>query len=246
MRGRAARAAAIGGAYRSCIRRATLVVYVSLVVLAVILAPLLIEDVGLDLDATGMAGWYSVAVAVFVSGVYWTQAVIVVAIEAARVGEPPPPARTILRRAAERTNALTVALVLLVALAGVSIYTLFALLLLVARFTLVVPVLELEKTSVLGAFRRSWHLTAGRTWRTFGLMLSNGLLITIAFSFTLGIASGIVTAATADSGAAVYVGASAATLLAAAIPTSMLLAHVGTSWSLLYYDLRRGNPVPGA
>jgi hypothetical protein len=193
-----------------------------------------------------MVGWYSEAIAVFVSGVYWTQAVIVVAVESARIGEPPPSARTIVKRAAERTNALTIALILLVALASVSIYTLFALLLVAARFTLVVPVLELERTSVLGAFRRSWQLTAGRTWNTFGLMLSNSLLVTLAISAALGIASGIVAAATANSGAAVYVGASAAALLAAAIPTSMLLTHVGTQWSLLYYDLRRKRPALGA
>ena len=41
----------------------------------------------------------------------------------------------------------------------------------VVRSSLYWPVVVLEKRSVLGAFTRSWQLTAGRWWRTLGLEL---------------------------------------------------------------------------
>ena len=41
----------------------------------------------------------------------------------------------------------------------------------VVRSSLYWPVVVLEKRSVFGAFTRSWQLTAGRWWRTFGLEL---------------------------------------------------------------------------
>ena len=244
-RSRTQRLAAIGSPYRRSIFTAALAVYLGLIVLAVVLAPLFIEDAGLDVDAAWLAGWYALGIVLFVSGVYWTEAAIVVAVEAARVGAPPPSPLAIVRRAAGRVNALSIALVLVVALAATSLVTFYVMLLVLARFALVVPVLELEDRSVLGAFRRSWHLTAGRTWRTLGLVLGSAAVVGLGFGVTLAVANSLVAAVVSNAGAAVFVGASAVALLLAAIPMSLLLAWVGTDWSLLYYDLRGRRPAAG-
>ena len=244
-RHRRQRLAAIASPYRRSFFTAALAVYLGLIVLAVVMAPLLIEDAGLDVDAAWLAGWYTLGIVLFVSGVYWTEAAIVVAVEAARVGDPPPSPLAIVRQAAGRVNALSIALVFVLALAAVSLVTFYAMLLVLARFAFVVPVLELEDRSVLGAFRRSWHLTAGRTWRTLGQAAGSALLVGLTLGVTLAVANGLVAAATTNAGAAVFVGASAVALLVAAVPISLLLVWVGTDWSLLYYDLRSRRPASG-
>jgi hypothetical protein len=62
----------------------------------------------------GAVLWAAVAFALFGSGVYWTQAVVSVAVESIRQGEELGPVDA-LRRAIRRVNGLSVALVLIAA-----------------------------------------------------------------------------------------------------------------------------------
>jgi hypothetical protein len=49
----------------------------------------------------------------------------------------------------------------------------------VARLALAIPALVLERLGPLPAIRRSWSLVEGSTWRTFGIVLLAGLVITV-------------------------------------------------------------------
>jgi hypothetical protein len=44
------------------------------------------------------------------------------------------------------------------------------------RLAMVLPVISLERTGPIHALRRSWHLTGGNAWRTFGVLLLAGIL----------------------------------------------------------------------
>jgi membrane-anchored glycerophosphoryl diester phosphodiesterase (GDPDase) len=45
------------------------------------------------------------------------------------------------------------------------------------RFAMATPALVLEDLGVVRSLRRSWALTRGRFWRTFGVLLVAGLLV---------------------------------------------------------------------
>lgn len=47
------------------------------------------------------------------------------------------------------------------------------------RLALATPALVLEDLGVLGSLRRSWRLTPGLFWRTFGILLASSLLVSI-------------------------------------------------------------------
>jgi membrane-anchored glycerophosphoryl diester phosphodiesterase (GDPDase) len=47
------------------------------------------------------------------------------------------------------------------------------------RFAMATPALVLEDLGVVASLRRSWALTRGRFWRTFGVLLVAGILVGI-------------------------------------------------------------------
>lgn len=201
------------------------------------LAPLLVDDFSEDVLDTLLV-WIVYAVALFASGIFWTQAAVVVSVEAVRVGERPLGLGELLRRAWSRANGLTVALLLLVPLVALSVFTLVGTLLL-APFAVVVPAILLEDRPVLAAFGRSWSLCRGRVARAVGLLLASAL----AFAATAGVACALaVTVAAHVVGAAgplAFALACALALVAATVPVGAVLAVFGSAWCLFYYDARR-------
>jgi hypothetical protein len=212
------------------------VLYVGLVGLATVLVPMMVADLGSNAVADGLTMWMGLSLVIFVSGVYWTQAVLVTAVEAARTGEHVSPARLI-RQASEHANALTVAILLLAAMLFAAACTFFALLPFVARFALAVPAIVLEDAPVLKAFGRSWHLTQGKTGRALGLSIASGAVVGATVGLALGIGLGIVGALIPGAGLWTYCLGAAVALVLASVPVSFVLARVGSAWCLFYYDL---------
>jgi hypothetical protein len=200
-------------------------VYAVLATVAAVLGFLLVADSG---DPWAILFFAELVVLLLASGVYWSLAVLVVAVEEIRVGARVSVWRT-LTIASRRANALSVALVGILFLAAASAYTFFLASILLGRLTLVAPALVLEDTRVLGAFRRSWQLTRGQTWRLFGLLLLSGALL----AATVGVTLALIAPAVESAGAAVVV------LVLLAIAFVVVLAWVGAAWSLVYEDSRR-------
>jgi hypothetical protein len=176
------------------------------------------------------------ATVLLVSGVYWTQAVVVTASEQIRVGDPAASVWGTLARASRRVNALTAALILLLAVPVLLVFTFLLALPVLGRLTMVAPALVLEDTRVFGAFRRSWQLTRGQTWRLLGLLLLS--------YFSLGVVvqmAGFVTAPLSTVSGGPAVGLGAALSVAALV---VAVAWLGAAWSLVYHDARRALP-PG-
>jgi hypothetical protein len=209
-------------------------VYTVLVVVLLVTASLFVADAPEDLWA--WAAFLVIAATLLASGVYWVQAVMVLAIEEARVGSAPSMGRTLVR-AARRANALSAALVLLLLLAGAACLLVLPLLI-AGRATLVAPALVLEDRRVLGAFRRSWQLTRGQTWRATGFVLVSALLLgAVPFAVDT-IPKPAAERLAEDPGPVGWIG-----VLALAVPSivafAVLLAWLGAAWSLLYEDARR-------
>lgn len=217
----------------------TAATYGVLLAVAVLLAFLTVVDYP---DPFVIVGVFApLAVILLGSSVYWTQAVVVTAVEEARAGDPGASVAGTLERASRRANALTAALLLLAPLGLAAIYGWYALvtLLLLARFTLVAPALVLEDRRVLGSFGRSWRLTQGRSWRTLWLFLLSAAILLTAAGVELFLVLSV-----ADSTESV-VGAALASLLVVsilAVPFVVLLAWIGAAWALLYGDARRMRP----
>jgi hypothetical protein len=213
----------------------TLLVYAAFGLLAGVFVPISLGDT----SSSGDVGtWLGFAIALFTSGIYWTQATVVAAVESIRRDVPAGPVEHI-RGAAEHVNALSAALVLLLLMLyplASMVWLVFPVLLL-ARFALVVPVLMLEDRRVLESLGRSWSLTEGRTWRVAGLALVSiaALAIVIALGSLIGIG---VTAGLSQSGGMGDALAMTAALVIASVPVSAVIAWLGTAWCLLYYDLR--------
>lgn len=218
------------------------VMYVGLVGLATLLVPMMVADLDSNAATSGLVLWTSLSLLIFLSGIYWTQAVVVTAVEASRTGEHASATRLI-RRASEHANALTVALLLLAALLLSAFYTLFLVLPLVARFGLVVPAIVLEDMPVLKAFGRSWQLTRGKTWRALGLLITSGAAVGATVGLALGVILGIVGAVIPDAGLWAYCLGAAVALSLAGVLVSLVLARVGSTWCLFYYDVRHDDAL---
>jgi hypothetical protein len=205
-----------------------------LVGIAALVAVLLVDGV----DEYAIAVFGVVAPLLLVSGVYWAQAVVVTASEQIRVGADDASTWGTLVRASRRVNALTTALLVLLALALLVPLTLFLALLVAARLTLVAPALVLEDTRVLGAFRRSWQLTRGQTWKLLGLLLLSYLVLGTVIQ-----AVGFVTTGLFDEYEILAPALVGVVLVAAGLVVA--IGWLGAAWSLVYEDSRRAHPAGG-
>lgn len=99
------------------------------------------------------------------------------------------------------------------------------------------PVLMMERTGVLEAFRRSWNLTAGFFWRNLGV-----LVVASAVAGALaGVASmpiSILSSGLVSLGTEFVVVASIASVLLAALLNAIVTPFLAAITSLLYVDLR--------
>jgi len=212
-------------------------VYVVLLAIAVILGFLVVAD---SPDVWTITYYVFLVFLLLESGVYWMQAALVVAVEDARVGGPDASVWATVVRASRRVNALTAALLVLIAFGGISVLLLLLPLVLIGRFALVAPALVLEDTRVLGAFARSWELTRGKTMRLFGFVLLSGLILAWIPGAATMIPGTVATAALGEAGGLVVQG------ILGSIVLVVVLAWLGASWALVYEDARRARPVGGA
>jgi len=206
-------------------------VYAVLFAVAVVLGLLLVADSD---DIFVLFFYVQLVVALLASGVFWAQAVLVTAVEQARVGGSTSVWRTLVLTS-RRANALSAALVGLLLVAASTVLTSFLTTPVLARLALIAPALVLEDTRVLGAFGRSWQLTRGQTWRLVGLLVLSGGI--------LGLGASILSGLLAPAGDSVAGAIVAVAVLGVAFV--VLLAWVGAAWSLVYEDARRVRP-PGA
>lgn len=102
------------------------------------------------------------------------------------------------------------------------------------RFILAPPVIMLEHAQTLASLRRSWHLTRGQFWRTFGIILLTGVIVS-AIVGILGVPFGwLITLLSMDAPRA---GATVA-LVGAGLATTVVLPFVSAVVSLIYIDIR--------
>jgi hypothetical protein len=208
-------------------------VYAVLLTIAAVVSVLLTDSV----DEFTAGAFAVFATLLFVSGMFWTKAVVAVAAQEIRVGSEEASVWGTLVRASRRVNALSAALVPLLLVTVLGAATVWALLAVVARLTLVAPALVLEDTRVIGAFRRSWQLARGQTWELLGLLLLSYLTVGVVV-----FAAGEVTAPISSGGSAVAVVAGGCLTAGALV---VPVAWLGVAWSLVYEDSRRRLP-PGA
>ncbi|HSC93306.1 MAG TPA: RDD family protein [Gaiellaceae bacterium] len=235
-------ARALPFATRAAAKDATWRVYGGLVGLSALLLPLLVADGETELDALELVvSWVAVAGVVLLSGVYWSQAAIVVALEAVRVGEGRLPLGELLRRALARANAMTLAVLVLAAFVAVAALVPYALplsIFLVARFGLVVPALVLEGRTVHGAFLRSWQLTRGRTFHAAGLLLGTVVPVVVLLLLSLALFVPVALLFTLHAGVVELALVGGAVAFVFTLPASRLLGTFGSAWCLFYYDRR--------
>jgi hypothetical protein len=124
-----------------------------------------------------------IALATAIVGQYWLQGAIVIAVQDARDGTFDTGPRAIFSRVAPLLGSLVVAGIL----AGLGVAAGLVLLIVPGLFLLTIwsmlsPVIVLERSGVGAAFGRSRALVRGHGWRVFGLILVTAILTGIAGS----------------------------------------------------------------
>ena len=130
----------------------------------------------------------------------------------------------------KQLEGLAVLLILVLFVVGVWVYV---------RLTFATPALVLEDLRVMAAIRRSMTLTKGRWWRTLGVLLLSGIVISIinqVLQAGLGFASGLVIGLTMP--ASGTTGTLVAGALAALLASALTAPFVSGVISLLYIDAR--------
>ena len=114
------------------------------------------------------------------------------------------------------------------------------------RLSLVPSVLLLERTKLVPAMRRSWSLTTGYFWRTFGIQILIAVMVATAaqiVTFPVSIIMGIITAMTnPNSDPAILADTTLLTLVVSTIVGSLVgsvtAIITSASTALIYIDLR--------
>jgi hypothetical protein len=242
---RSRRAQALVGRHTARIVGSVLGTYAVMIGLAVVFGGLVLLDGGGEWGGYGI--WFTYAALLFMSGVYWTQAVVVVVVEEVRTGDAAGFAET-LRRATRRLNGLAATLLvlgsalfvlLLLAYVGVGVLGLLVLPFVLGRFALAVPAIVLEDMRVTEAAAASWRRTRRRTWRLGWAVVLSSVVVQGVAGVATGTAFGVLTPLleSASSGAA-FVAVGSLAFVVAAVPIALVLAWVGAWWTLVYHDLR--------
>lgn len=239
------RAQALVGRHTARIVGSVLGAYVVMIGLAVVFGSLVVLDG--DGEWGGYEIWFSYAALLFLSGIYWTQAVVVVVVEEVRTGDAVGFAET-LRRATRRLNGLaatllvlgiTVLVLLALVLVGIGVLGLLALPFVLGRLALAVPAIVLEDMRVTEAAAASWRRTRRRTWRLgWAVVLSSLVVQLVAGAATSTAFSVLSPLLESTSSGAAFVAVGSLAYVVAAIPIALVLAWVGAWWTLVYHDLR--------
>ena len=121
------------------------------------------------------------------------------------------------------------------------------LLFLTVRWSLVVPVVVIERAGALEALGRSWRLVSGSSWRVFGYLLAFALVIGVISFAIVFLATLVLTLATMSMRSAANAPAlGAAITFVNGLVGAVLMAIPAIGMTLLYLDLRfrKGEEVP--
>jgi hypothetical protein len=184
------------------------------------------------------AGSYGLlaAVPLWLTGVFWVQAALAPLVQDVRWGKPPPSLAETFRRATRRANRISVAGIL----AAVGIYVGFYLLVipglvLLVRWSLLVPTIMFEGAGVFTAFARSRDLVRGNAWRVFGFVVGS-IVLFFASLVAIGALSAGIGSDQSGLGGWLVLGAISVAVLSLTTP---LIALV---WTMAYFELRAEHP----
>jgi hypothetical protein len=185
----------------------------------------------LQLDAYGLF----FAIPLWLTGVFWVQAGLAPIVEDARSGRPKPSLQDVVNRAGKRVNRISVAGIL----AAVPIYLGFYLivpgLILLTRWSLLVPVIMFENAGVFTAFARSRDLVRDNAWRVLGFIVGSVALF-IGSLLAIGFVSGALAGDLAGFGGWLVLGAISIAVLSLTTPFIALV------WTMSYLELRAERP----
>ncbi len=167
---------------------------------------------------------------VALAGIFWLQGALVEAIRDIRDGRADLSIRETLSRVRPRVGTLGVAglLAALGIVLGLLLFIVPGLVLLVF-WSLIVPVIVLERAGVFESFGRSRELVRGNGWSVFGVIVTTVLLVVLA-----GIVIGI---------ALVWLPNPIEGYVSNVVSNTLLAPFSALAWTLMYYHLRGGAPA---
>ena len=176
---------------------------------------------------TWALGWFGALLGAFISiiGVFWLQGALVEAVADIRDGRADLTIGQTFSRAQQHIGRLAIAGIL----AGIAIA--FGLLLLIVPglylmtiWSVLIPVIVLEKRAVMEAFGRSRELVSGNGWNVFGV---------IVISFLILIAAGIVIGI-----ALIWLRGPFGEFVRSVISNTITIPFVALAWTVMYFRLR--------
>lgn len=185
-----------------------------------------------SLALTAALGLLGALAAAFVSlaGVFWLQGALVAAVDDVRDGRADLSIPETLRRIRPRILAIAGAGIL--AALGISLGLLLLIvpgLVLLTWWSVILPVIVLERAGVMASFGRSRQLVRGQGWNVFGLIVLT-FLVLIAAGIVLGLAL-------------VWLPESARSYVTDVVANTLFAPFVALAWTLAYYQLRDARPA---
>jgi hypothetical protein len=184
-------------------------------------------------------GWLGAIAAAFVSlvGFFWLQGALVEAVADVRDGRADLSIADTLRRVQPRIWAIAAAGIL--AALGILIGLVLLIvpgLVLLTWWSVILPVIVLERTAVMESFGRSRELVRGSGWNVFGLIVLT-VLVLIAISIVVAIAF-------------LWLPDSIQTYVTDVVANTLTAPFIALAWTLMYYRLRErrsaAEPPPAA
>jgi hypothetical protein len=184
------------------------------------------------LALTAALGWVGAIAGAFVSlaGIFWLQGALVEAVADVRDGRADLSIGDTLRRIQPRVWAIAGAGILaaLGILVGLVLLIVPGLILL-TWWSLILPVIVLERAAVMESFGRSRDLVRGNGWNVFGLIVLT-VLILIAVSIVVAIAF-------------LWLPDEIQTYVTDVIGNTLTAPFIALAWTLMYYRLRERRPA---